>query len=62
MKLYTRLSTTSSQAALWLAGHPAVVRAAMIALPAVLALAAALLTHSPAYADPLGSGGSTSGG
>jgi hypothetical protein len=57
MNAYSRLST----AALWLADHPLVVRIALIALPMVLALGAALLTHSPVYADPTGSGGSTGG-
>ncbi len=46
---------------LWLSERPVLVRAAMVALPVVLALAAALLSHSAVYAEP-GSGGGSVGG
>ncbi len=45
----------------WLSARPALVRAAMVALPIVLALAAALLSHSAAYACGLASGGGCGG-
>ena len=44
-----------SQATLWLATHPSLVRAALVILPLTAALVAALLTHNPAYACPAGS-------
>ena len=42
---------------LWLSARPALVRASMVALPVVLALAAALLSHGAAYAEPASGGG-----
>lgn len=62
MKLYTHLTSTTSSASLWLADHPAMLRMALVALPLLLALAAALMTNSPAYASPTGGGGGTTGG
>ncbi len=58
MQLSLQFESSLSKVSLWLIEHPAIVRAALIALPIALALAAALLAYSPAYACPAGSSGS----
>ena len=58
MQLSLPLESGLSKMSLWLIEHPAVVRAALIVLSIALALAAALLAYSPAYACPAASGGS----
>lgn len=58
MSLTLQLKSGFSIAALWLSAHPTVVRLTLIVLPIALALAAALLGYSPAYACPAGSSGS----
>ena len=50
MTLYLQLKSGMSGSALWLTEHPGVVRAAMLILPFVVALAFALFAHTAAYA------------
>jgi hypothetical protein len=45
----------------WLAEHPAMVQTALLVLPFVVALAAALFIYSPVLACPAASGGSSGG-
>lgn len=56
------LNSRLTRITLWLSERPVLVRAAMVALPVVLALAAALLSHSAAYACQPGTGGGGCGG
>ena len=58
MEFNTRLSNSVASFGLWLAQNPSVVRTALVALPLLLALGAALLTSGSVYACPAGSGGS----
>ena len=51
-----------SQAALWLAAHPSLARAALVILPLTAALVAALVAHNPAYACPASSTSCSTGG
>ncbi len=46
----------------WLSARPALARVAMVALPIVFGVAAALLSHNAAYACDLMSGGGGCGG
>ena len=61
MKPYAQLTSTFSSASLWLAEHPGVVRVALIAMPILVALGAAMLAHTPVYACPVGGSGGTCG-
>lgn len=57
MTLSLQLKSSFSKTALWVAQHPAVARLALVALPMVVTLAAALFAGSPVYAGPVGGGG-----
>jgi len=56
-----RLNSRLTRITLWLSERPVLVRAAMVALPVVLALAVALLSHNSVYAQPISGGGGVGG-
>jgi len=61
MQLSLQLKSTISNATVWLAEHPAVLRVALLALPLAMALITALVGSDVAYACPAGGGGSGCG-